>query len=369
MKFFPKILFFFFVLISISNFSLLIANAASDYQPLAPIPGFVDSPISTHDLNGYLNGMFKLGIAIAVGLAVVMIIIGGVQYMSTDAIGGKSDGRARITAAITGLVVALGSYMLLNTLDPNLLKTELTLQSVTGGTVGGPTLHPGDVGYPYTPRDPQYGQPVSPGDPHYPNPPPTTPPPSSTSTPPTTPPNTQPPGSTEQCTRPPNSTQNPGIAIIGDSITEDGARNIENALEAKGYNPFVNGLMNRNVNQGLGIVNDPNFENDLRSTNSYIIELGTNQTPNFGTNAQALVDRIHAVNPNAQVYWTEIFSTDPAHASEYAAENDAIRHLNGVTVIPTRDANIPTADHTHPTTAGYNQLANIMANPLPNCSH
>ena len=107
----------------------------SSYTPLAPIKSgnveYVGNSVNTNDLTLYLNNMFKLGIAIAVALAVVMIIIGGVEYMSTDVVGKKEDGQGRINAALLGLVVALGSYMLLNTLDPDLLKANLNLQGLS----------------------------------------------------------------------------------------------------------------------------------------------------------------------------------------------------------------------------------------------
>lgn len=133
------------------------AQAVPKYTTLAPIGKFVDTTVDTNNLTGYLNSMFKLGIALAGALAVIMIIIGGIQYMSTDAIGAKSEGRKRITAAVTGLIVALGSYMILNTLNPDLLKTSLSLNNVEIGA-----LMPGYPGYPYNPGDPNYGTVVGP---------------------------------------------------------------------------------------------------------------------------------------------------------------------------------------------------------------
>lgn len=148
----------------LSFISFHIASAQS-YQTLEPISGFVGTNVNTGDLSGYLNSMFKLGIALAVGLAVVMIILGGIQYMSTDAIGKKEDGKKRITAAIVGLLVALGSYMLLNTLSPDLLSTKLTLTNVSVQDIHGGVLalYPGDANYPYQPSDPRYGNPVNAG--------------------------------------------------------------------------------------------------------------------------------------------------------------------------------------------------------------
>lgn len=98
------------------------------YVPLAPLPGTTDGGGAT--LQTYLPGMFKLAIGIAGVLAVIQIVIGGLQYMTTDIISSKSAARERITAAITGLLLALGAYILLNTISPNLVKFNLDIKKV-----------------------------------------------------------------------------------------------------------------------------------------------------------------------------------------------------------------------------------------------
>ncbi len=135
------------LLFAASGFFLpVVLWAAGDggYQPLAPIKGYTDQSSAVGGLSGYLNTMFKLGIALASGLAVIMIIIGGIQYMSTDAVSGKSDGKDRITSAIYGLILALASYVILNTINPKLLNTKLDIEAVSAGTTAG-TYGPGGV--------------------------------------------------------------------------------------------------------------------------------------------------------------------------------------------------------------------------------
>ncbi len=70
----------------------------------------------------YLGEMFKIGIGLAGIFAVFMIIWGGFEYATTDAIGGKSAGKEKIEGALWGLGLALGSYLILNTINPELLK-------------------------------------------------------------------------------------------------------------------------------------------------------------------------------------------------------------------------------------------------------
>jgi hypothetical protein len=100
-----------------------------NYKLLAPLPGLVGDRVNiANGLGSYLNNLYTAGIAIATGLAVLMIVIGGIQYVSSDAIGGKSDGKQRIQDAIIGLLLAFMSYLLLNTLNPDLLNNDLKLE-------------------------------------------------------------------------------------------------------------------------------------------------------------------------------------------------------------------------------------------------
>lgn len=112
-----------FILLSIFSINI-IAVAETSYVPLAPLPQTTVADGST-DLNNYLAGGFKLGIALAGVLAFLMIVIGGFQYLSTDAMTGKEEGKERIERAVGGLVLALASYIILYTINPNLVELDL----------------------------------------------------------------------------------------------------------------------------------------------------------------------------------------------------------------------------------------------------
>lgn len=73
------------------------------------------------NIGEYFNVIFKLAIGLCAALAVVMIVIGGVQYMGDESVFGKTQAKERIYSAILGLIIALGSYALLNTINPDLL--------------------------------------------------------------------------------------------------------------------------------------------------------------------------------------------------------------------------------------------------------
>jgi hypothetical protein len=69
-------------------------------------------------------------IAIAGGLAVVRIIIGGFQYITAEAFTGKSNAKDTIQSALLGFLLAAGSFLILNTINPDLTELNLRLQNV-----------------------------------------------------------------------------------------------------------------------------------------------------------------------------------------------------------------------------------------------
>lgn len=126
-----------------TNLPCVYANgvpAGMGYQYLAPLPNPADNgnvqvnidPADPAALSNYLNMIIKLFIGICAVLAVIMIVIGGMQYMTTDLASSKEEGTSRIWGAVMGLVLALGSYAILYTINPNLLKSDLkTISTIT----------------------------------------------------------------------------------------------------------------------------------------------------------------------------------------------------------------------------------------------
>lgn len=89
-----------------------------DYLLVEDLP-FVNK---TTDLAGYLQGIFQLGIGIAVTLAIIMIVYGGIEYMISDIPGTKTDAKGRIRGAIYGLLLVFASWAILYTINPKLVE-------------------------------------------------------------------------------------------------------------------------------------------------------------------------------------------------------------------------------------------------------
>ncbi len=109
-----------------------------EYEPLEPLSNTLTNQSVSTNLAQYARGLFGLLIGVAAGLAVIMIIIGGIQYMSTDAISGKSEGKEKIRQALYGLLLAMASWLILFTINPELLDFGL-LNSIPQTPVVTPT--------------------------------------------------------------------------------------------------------------------------------------------------------------------------------------------------------------------------------------
>jgi hypothetical protein len=124
----------YFVALTFLSFFLFTFSAHAldaKYVPLAsiPLPNASGNVGASGNLGSYFSEMYQLGVGIATALAVLMVIWGGVEYVTTDAIGGKEEGRQKVQNAILGLLLALGSYLILKTINPALLNTNLDIKS------------------------------------------------------------------------------------------------------------------------------------------------------------------------------------------------------------------------------------------------
>ncbi|MEI6553395.1 MAG: hypothetical protein WCO09_02405, partial [bacterium] len=81
---------------------------------------------------GYLNILIRIFIGICAILAMIMIVMGGIQYMTSELVSSKQAAKESIMNAILGLLLALGAFAILNTINPDLLNVGLgNLPTVT----------------------------------------------------------------------------------------------------------------------------------------------------------------------------------------------------------------------------------------------
>ncbi len=122
---------------------------ATNYIPLTSgFPASVSVQGDGAGLASFVNTAFTITIGLVGILAVLMIIWGGVQYVSTDAWSGKEDGKKKIQAALGGLILALSTYLILNTIDPNLTKLTFEVKPVELREAAGVIVVDGQAGDP-----------------------------------------------------------------------------------------------------------------------------------------------------------------------------------------------------------------------------
>ena len=104
------------------------------YCMLAPLPivdkqGNIDPTgklnVST-GVGDYIKGIIKLIMGLIGVFAVLMVVVGGIEYMSTIQVGEKEGAKNRIINALGGVVLALASYLILNTINPNLVNITVS---------------------------------------------------------------------------------------------------------------------------------------------------------------------------------------------------------------------------------------------------
>lgn len=103
-------------------------STPNTYELLAPIGTFKFAP---DNIGEYFNTIFMIAIGLCGALAVIMIVLGGIQYMGDESVFGKTEAKSKIFAAILGLLIALGSYALLNTINPDFLNGGVHIDQVS----------------------------------------------------------------------------------------------------------------------------------------------------------------------------------------------------------------------------------------------
>jgi hypothetical protein len=120
--------------------NLMLAQSGSGYVPLTRT-GAADTNLfddgDFDSIDKVLSKIFQWGIVTALVLAVLFIFLGSIQYMTTDAVFDKKEGITKIQSAIGGLILALVSWLILNTINENILSMQIGVTPVnsTGLTV------------------------------------------------------------------------------------------------------------------------------------------------------------------------------------------------------------------------------------------
>ena len=89
------------------------------YVPISALP--IDDA-NVQDPTGYIAGYFRIFVIIISFLAVIKLMICGFQFMLSESISTKADAKKCIWAVIFGLFIILLSWLILYTINPDLIK-------------------------------------------------------------------------------------------------------------------------------------------------------------------------------------------------------------------------------------------------------
>ena len=106
--------------------------SSGQYVPLVKLPiGPNASTLEVYTMSTYLAGAIKLIIALGAGLAVLMGILAGVQYIAKGiSPSAKNEAKEKMINALTGLALVLTSYLILNSINPDLVNFKLDLPNI-----------------------------------------------------------------------------------------------------------------------------------------------------------------------------------------------------------------------------------------------
>jgi len=87
--------------------------------------------IEVNWLSEYISGMYKFLLSISAIFAVLMLMVGGLQYVASPSGSGAAAAKKRITNALTGMVLLFSVYLILYTVNPKLTAFEgLTIKTI-----------------------------------------------------------------------------------------------------------------------------------------------------------------------------------------------------------------------------------------------
>lgn len=114
----------FFILFSFLSWKVSYADDESDYKLMEGIPGFPEAAAGeVIRFPEYIMTLYKFGLWTIGICAVIMIMIGGFTYITSAGNSSRTtEAKKIITDAIAGVFLALISFLLLYTINPDLVK-------------------------------------------------------------------------------------------------------------------------------------------------------------------------------------------------------------------------------------------------------
>ncbi|MBL7058507.1 hypothetical protein ISS03_04165 [Patescibacteria group bacterium] len=100
-------------------------GAETSIKLAVPIGDYEGGVVDGNTLANYIEAVYKYGISLTGILAAMVMMFGGLIWATAGGDAGKvTEAKAWITAAISGLVLAMSSFLILQTINPELVKMQ-----------------------------------------------------------------------------------------------------------------------------------------------------------------------------------------------------------------------------------------------------
>lgn len=106
------------------------------YIPLEPLPGLTENDLKDLDFAHFVQNIFKLLLTAGALFAVILLVFGGISYMVSRGSMEMGEAKRRIMAAFWGMVILLGAWLMLYTINPALLNLNLNITGNPSANTG-----------------------------------------------------------------------------------------------------------------------------------------------------------------------------------------------------------------------------------------
>ncbi|MCE9643817.1 pilin [Candidatus Parcubacteria bacterium] len=104
--------------------------AQVEYRLLRPLPNFPAVIGTELTLTSYLQSAFYLVLGLSATAAVILGIVYGFAYMTSDVVVSKENAKKHLTQIVWGIGLLLASYLILYTINPRLVNLDAGLSKL-----------------------------------------------------------------------------------------------------------------------------------------------------------------------------------------------------------------------------------------------
>ena len=115
------------------------AQAPLQYTLLEPIGG-LQKASTDGNLSGLIGAVFRILFSLIALWAVGLFVAGGIMYMTTEIAGTFDKAKKMLWSALYALLILAGSYLLLSTINPDILSFKLDANRISSGPTNSNTI-------------------------------------------------------------------------------------------------------------------------------------------------------------------------------------------------------------------------------------